>query len=318
MHNVSAGASIAAPDSPAIPNPTVVPEIAPRTSRAASPVHALIRPHVRGKFMFADDQKLFVRGVTYGAFHPDANGREYQNLAAVERDFAHMAASGFNAVRIPHTMPERPLLDAARRHGLRVMVGLSAEQCVGFLIDGKKDVAEIAEMVCAKVRTCAGHRALLCYSLGNEFPAPMARWLGRRRIERYLERLYRAVKEEDPGGLVTYVNYPTTEYLQLSFLDLVCFNVYLESQDRFEAYLARLQNLAGDRPLLMSELGLDGLRHDEGVQARSLAWQVRTAFAAGCAGVFVFSWTDEWYRHGHDVEDWGFGLHAPTGRPSPR
>src|SRR3989441_9175274 len=135
MHNVSAGASIAAPDSPAIPNPTVVPEIAPRTSRAASPVHALIRPHVRGKFMFADDQKLFVRGVTYGAFHPDANGREYQNLAAVERDFAHMAASGFNAVRIPHTIPERPLLDAARRHGLRVRVGLSAEQCVGFLID---------------------------------------------------------------------------------------------------------------------------------------------------------------------------------------
>src|SRR3989441_7141118 len=317
MHNVSVGASIAALDSPAIPDPTVVPEIAPRTSRAASPVHALIRPHVRGKFMFADDQKLFVRGVTYGAFHPDANGREYQNLAAVERDFAHMAASGFNAVRIPHTMPERPLLDAARRHGLRVMVGLSAEQCVGFLIDGKKDVAEIAEMVCAKVRTCAGHRALLCYSLGNEIPAPIARWLGRRKIERYLERLYRAVKEEDPDGLVTYVNYPTTEYLQLPFLDLVCFNVYLESKDRFESYLARLQNIAGNRPLMMSELGLDGLRHDEGVQARSLDWQVRTAFAAGCAGVFVFSWTDEWYRHGHDVEDWAFGLTRADRSPKP-
>src|SRR5256885_708851 len=317
MHNVSVGASIAALDSPAIPDPTVVPEIAPRTSRAASPVHALIRPHVRGKFMFAGDQKLFVRGVTYGAFHPDANGREYQNLAAVERDFAHMAASGFNAVRIPHTMPERPLLDAARRHGLRVMVGLSAEQCVGFLIDGKKDVAEIAEMVCAKVRTCAGHRALLCYALGNEIPAPMARWLGRRKIERYLERLYRAVKAEDPDGLVTYVNYPTTEYLHLPFLDLVCFNVYLESPERFEAYLARLQNIAAERPLLMSELGLDGLRNGDGVQARSLTWQVRTAFAAGCAGVVVFSWTDEWYRQGHDVEDWGFGLTRADRSPKP-
>ena len=317
MHNVSAGASIAAVDSPPIPHPTVVPEIAPRTSRAASPVHALIRPHVRGKFMFADDQKLFVRGVTYGAFHPDANGREYQNLAAVERDFAHMAASGFNAVRIPHTMPERPLLDAARRHGLRVMVGLSAEQCVGFLIDGKKDVAEIAEMVCAKVRTCAGHRALLCYSLGNEIPAPIARWLGRRKIERYLERLYRAVKEEDPDGLVTYVNYPTTEYLQLPFLDLVCFNVYLESKDRFESYLARLQNIAGNRPLMMSELGLDSLRNGEDAQARSLDLQVRSAFAGGCAGAFVFSWTDEWHRHGADVEDWAFGLTRADRSPKP-
>jgi len=117
----------------------------------------------------------------------------------------------------------------------------------------------------------------------------MARWLGRRKIERYLKRLCRVIKEEDPDGLVTYVNYPTTEYLQLPFLDLVCFNVYLESQERFEAYLARLQNIAGDRPLIMSELGLDALRNGEGVQARSLDWQVRTAFAAGCAGVVVFS-----------------------------
>src|SRR5882724_9841415 len=254
MHNVSAGESIAALKSPSIPDTTVLPGIAPRTSAARSPVHALLRPDIRGKFIFADDEKLFVRGVTYGAFRPDAAGREYQNLAAVERDFAHMAACGLNAVRIPHTMPERPLLDAARRQGLRVMVGLSAEQYLGFLIDGKKDVAEIAEMVRAKVRTCAGHRALLCYSLGNEIPAPIARWLGRRKIERYLECLYHAVKEEDPGGLVTYVNYPTTEYLQLPFLDFVCFNVYLESKSRFESYLARLQNIAGNRPLMMSEL----------------------------------------------------------------
>src|SRR5216117_1124806 len=145
----------------------------------------------------------------------------------------------------------------------------------------------------------------------------MARWLGRRKIERYLKRLYRVIKEEDPDGLVTYVNYPTTEYLQLPFLDLVCFNVYLESQERFEAYLARLQNIAGDRPLIMSELGLDALRNGEGAQARSLDWQVRTAFAAGCAGVFVFSWTDEWYRHGHDVENWAFGLTRADRSPKP-
>jgi len=33
----------------------------------------------------------------------------------------------------------------------------------------------------------------------------------------------------------------------LPFLDFVCFNVYLESQERFEAYLARLHNAAGMR-----------------------------------------------------------------------
>ena len=318
MHNVPESASIAALTSPSIRDPTVVlPGIGPRTFRAPSPVHALLRPVVRGKFIFADDEKLFVCGVTYGAFRPDASGREYQDLPAVERDFARMASCGFNAVRIPHTMPERPLLDAAQRQGLRVMVGLSAEQHLGFLIDGKKDVEEIAQIVRAKVRTCAGHRALLCYSLGNEIPAPIARWLGRRKIERYLQHLYRAVKEEDPAGLVTYVNYPTTEYLQLPFLDLVCFNVYLESKARFESYLARLQNIAGNRPLMMSELGLDSLRNGEDTQAQSLDFQVRAAFAGGCSGAFVFSWTDEWHRHGGDVEDWAFGLTRADRSPKP-
>ncbi len=277
---------------------------------------ALPRPSVRGKFLFLGDEKFYVRGVSYGAFQPDADGREYHDLGQIERDFAAMAANGINTVRIPHTTPPRTLLDAALRHGLRVMVGLSAEQYVGYLIDRGK-APDIPALIRSKVRSCAGHPALLCYALGNEIPAPLARWVGPRPIQHYLERLYRVVKHEDPAGLVTYVNYPTTEYLELPFLDLLCFNVYLESQQRLEAYLPRLQNIAGDRPLLMSELGLDSLRNGEGAQARSLDWQLRTAFAAGCAGAFVFSWTDEWYRHGHDVEDWGFGLTGADRSPKP-
>ena len=285
------------------------------TPHAAPPQSS--RPHVRGKFLFVGATKFYVCGVSYGAFRPDASGREYHDLDVIERDFAHMAANGINTVRIPHTMPPRPLLEAAWRNGLRVIVGLSAEQYLGFLIDRKKTLAEIAAVVRAKVLECAGHPAVLCYALGNEIPAPMARWLGRTAIERYLNRLYRVVKEVDSDGLVTYVNYPSTEYLHLPFLDLVSFNVYLESQARFEAYLGRLQNIAGERPLIMSELGLDGLRNGELMQAWSLDWQVRTAFAAGCAGVVVFSWTDEWYRQGHNVADWAFGLTRVERAPKP-
>ncbi|HYX81813.1 MAG TPA: glycoside hydrolase family 2 TIM barrel-domain containing protein, partial [Gemmatimonadales bacterium] len=276
---------------PSIPN-----RVAPDQALALTPTTpaARPRPQVRGKFLFVGDEKLYVRGVTYGAFQPDSSGAEYHDREQIERDFALMAAHGINVVRIPHTMPPRTLLDIAQRHGLWVMVGLSGEQYVGYLLDGTSPpgTPDVEVLVRNKLRRVAGHPALLCYALGNEIPASLARFVGARKIEAYLERLCRLVKDEDPGGLVTYVNYPTTEYLQLPFLDFVCFNVYLESQERFKAYLARLQNLAGDRPLVMSELGLDSLRNGEHVQAHSLGWQVRTAFAAGCAGVFVFAWTD--------------------------
>jgi GT2 family glycosyltransferase len=273
------------------------------------------RPHVHGKFLFLGDEKLYVRGVTYGTFRPDASGNEFPELEVVERDFAQMAANGLNAVRV-FTAPPRPLLDAAERHGLHVMVGLSAERYVGFLID-KKGAPDIEELVREQVRSCAGHPALLCYAVGNEIPASIARWLGRKRLERYLKRLFWAVKAEDPEGLVTYTNYPSTEYLQLPFLDLVCFNVYLESQERLQAYLSRLQNIAGDRPLIMGEIGLDSRSHGEEEQARILDWQIQTTFTAGCAGAFVFGWTDEWHTGGADVEDWEFGLTTRDRRPKP-
>jgi O-antigen biosynthesis protein len=274
------------------------------------------RPAVHGKFLVAGGRKLYVRGVTYGAFRPDANGNEYQERATIDRDFALMAASGFNAVRIPHTMPPRSLLDAAQRHGLWVMVGLSAEQYLGFIIDKRHDVNP-ERVVRDRVRQCAGHPALLAYSLGNEIPTQIARWYGHRRVERYLKQLYWAVKNEDPEGLVTYVNYPSTEYLELPFLDLFCYNVYLERQAALEAYLARLQNIAADRPVILSEIGLDALRNGELAQARSLDWQIRAAFAGGSAGVFVFAWTDEWHRAGEQVHDWAFGITDVQREPKP-
>ncbi len=187
------------------------------------------------------------------------------------------------------------------------MIGLPWEQHITFLDDPKR-VREIEQRVRDSVKTLANHPAILCWAIGNEIPSPIVRWHGARKIENFLQRLYRAVKAEDPAALVTYVNYPPTEYLHLPFLDFVCFNVYLESQDRLDAYLARLQNIAADRPLVMAEVGLDSLRNGEEKQASVLEWQVRTVFTAGCCGVFVFAWTDEWYRGGHEILDWDFGL----------
>lgn len=272
------------------------------------------RPCVRGKFISISGEKFYVRGVTYGTFRPNENGEEFHDRALVERDLGQIAAQGVNAIRT-YTPPPLWMLEAALSHGIRVMVGLPWEQHIDFLGDASTADA-IESRIRAAVRACQGHPAILCFVVGNEIPASIVRWLGPRRVERFLRRLYDAVKVEDPGALVTYVNYPSTEYLRCP-CDLVCFNVYLESQDELDAYLARLQNIAGDLPLIMAEIGLDSRRNGERMQARVLEWQVRTAFSAGCAGAFVFAWTDEWHRGGHDIEDWDFGLVDRHRKPKP-
>jgi len=261
---------------------------------------------VQGKFIWHEERKLYVRGVTYGTFAPGEDGTDYPAPERVAEDFRAMAAAGFNTVRT-YTVPPRWLLDTAARHGLLVFVGMPWEQHIAFL-DDRARARSIEQRVREGVRSCAGHPAVLAYSIGNEIPSSIVRWHGRERVEAFLERLYQAAKEEDPDGLVTYVNFPTTEYLELPFLDICAFNVYLESEERLDAYLGRLQIVADERPLLMAEIGLDSRSNGEEAQAESLCWQMRTAFHAGCAGAMVFAWTDEWHRGGFEIEDWDFGL----------
>ena len=268
---------------------------------------ALERPQVRGKFLFVGEEKFWVRGVTYGTFRPDKNGANYPPPEVVERDFIAIKNAGLNSIRV-YTAPPRWLLDLASLQGLRVMVGLWWEQHTAFLEDrntGRSIIARIRN----DVAECAGHPAVLCYAIGNEITGPTVRWYGSRRVQRFLAKLCRVVREADPGALVTYVSYPTTEYLELPFVDFVAFNVYLESRERLNAYLARLQNVAGDRPLILAEVGLDSRRNGEDKQATTLDWQIQTIFENGCAGTFVFAWTDEWNCAGNEIEDWDFGIH---------
>jgi len=272
------------------------------------------RPLIHGRSILLDGRKLHVRGATYGTFRP-LDGLPFPPRERVRRDFAAMAEAGANALRT-YVPPPLWLLDLAEEHGLKVMVGLAWEQHVAFL-DGSELARGIVAKVARQVRECDAHPAILCYAVGNEIPSPIVRWHGKAKVEKFLERLHWEAKNTDPEGLFTYVNYPSTEYLELPFLDLSAFNVFLEDERTFESYLARLQNLSGDRPLLIAEVGIDSRRNGSRAQAAALAWQVRHSFGTGAAGVFVFSWTDEWHRGGHDVEDWDFGLVDRERRPKP-
>lgn len=295
-----------------IPAAALNPESA---SRADSRHADSDRPIALGKFLHLKGRKYFVRGACYGPFRPDSSGSEYGSEKTAEADFELMRRSGINTLRT-YTVPPLWLLDLAARYELRVLVGLAWEQHVAFLND-RRLAAAIVRRVQEGVKQCAGHEALLGYALGNEIPAPIVRWYGPRRIQRFLRRLFCAGKSQDPEALFTYVNYPSTEYLQLPFLDFTSFNLYLESHKKLLAYLPRLQNLSGNLPVVLAELGLDSRRNGFAQQARTLSWQIESVFEAGFAGAMIFSWTDEWHRGGMDVEDWDFGLTCRERRPKP-
>src|SRR5262249_5763630 len=146
----------------------------------------------------------------------------------------------------------------ADRAGVSVFVDVPWLKHLCFL-DSARARADARAAVRRAAELTRGHPSVLALSVANEIPADVARWHGPRRVERFLRDLAYLVKQTDPGRLVTFANFPPTEYLDLSFLDFATFNVYLHDRATFRRYLFRLQNLVGDKPLLLGELGMDTL-----------------------------------------------------------
>jgi GT2 family glycosyltransferase len=244
--------------------------------------------------------------VTYGPFPPGANGHQFPPPERVAEDFAGMAEVGVNAVRTYHVPPEW-FFHLADEAGISVLVDVPWPKHLCFL-ESERAKADARAAVRRAAELTRGHPSVLALSIGNEVPSDVARWHGPRRVEGFLRELADVVKQADPGRLVTYANFPPTEYLDLSFLDFATFNVYLHDREAFRRYLLRLQNLVGDRPLLLGELGMDTLRHGELAQADFLSGHLSEARLMGLAGAFAFSWTDEWHTGGHPITDWAFGV----------
>ena len=278
-----------------------LPDVRPHASRPDS-----ARIVADGKFLQVGCERFLIKGVTYGTFAPDAGGYQFPSVERVAEDFRLMAGLGINTVRT-YTAPRIDLLDEAAKHGLHVMVGLPWSQHVAFL-DDRRLIQAIRREITSQVRSMAGHPAVLLTALGNEIPPGVVRWHGNVRVERFLRDLYEEAKGVSPNGLFTYVNFPPTEFLDLSIFDVCAFNVYLHREPELRAYLARLQHIAGHKPLLLAEAGADSIREGEAGQADITAMHIRTAFAEGACGAVAYAWTDEWWRGGHPIDDWAFGL----------
>lgn len=226
-----------------------------------------------------------------------------------------MAAAGLNAVRL-FEMPDQRLLDAARRHGLRVFGGLNWGQNADFFRRPAFFSAAQVALVEA-LRETAGHPAFVGVFVANEIPADLVRWMGPLAVRGALENLISLGREVAPSLLFAYANYPSTEYLEPENADFSAFNIYLEQPSAFRDYLKRLHHIAGDRPLVISEFGLDSRRNGLTRQAEALTWSMQIAHQEECAGLTIYAWSDRWWNNGKAVMDWDFGLIDREGREKP-
>ncbi|MCW2571974.1 MAG: glycosyl transferase, family 2 [Frankiales bacterium] len=280
-----------------------------------------MRVRVDGKQFALGADRFAFRGVTYGTFAPRApDGARFPESDQLKKDLAAIADNGFTVLRT-YTSPPDDLLDLAGEFDLKVMAGIFWPDWRYLVGNAGSDLRRVSrearDEVRREARRLAGRDEVLALALGNEVPADVLRWYGTQRIARKLDELVDVVRHEDADALVTYANYPTAEYLPLPGLDFLTFNVFLEHTQDLRRYVTRLHHLAGDRPLVLGEMGLHVADRNGAGQARLLHKQLEVAVERGVAGTCVFAWTDEWQVGDVPVSDWRFGLTTSDREPRP-
>eukprot|EP00903_Cladosiphon_okamuranus_P003864 g3862.t1 len=246
--------------------------------------------------------------VTYGPFPQDQCP---DNLV----EFTKIKAAGFHAIRT-FDLPSRHLLDAAGSRGLKVFAGLNWWQFGDFRAH-PGIVSSARVKLSGWLRRHGDHPALAGVYVGNEIATDLVRWMGPCHVRGVIEDLIDLGRETAPRLLFAYANYPSTEYLEPGNADFTAFNIYLEDRSEFTTYLRRLQNIAGDRPLVVSEFGLDSRRNSPGEQAETIRWAMEESYSQEAAGITLYSWSDLWQNGKFNVTDWDFGLTDRQFEPKP-
>ncbi len=266
------------------------------------PISKVDQPlRVSGKYFRTGEDVYFLKMVTFGPFPAGAFPDEGRaQLSRIREEL------GANAIRL-YEIPTLEFLHHCAQEGIRVFLTLPWAQHLDFFRHSEV-LAEANRLLLETIEKFRGHPAVAGYFVGNEIETTLVRWMGRKKVLKQIERLIDLGHANDPDSLFSYANYPSTEYLLPRNQDFVAFNLYLEDRENFSAYLLRLQNLAGDKPVLISEFGSDSRTHGEQRQAEMLEWHVREAGRAGIAGTTVFAWSDLWQRGGKTIEGYDFGL----------
>ncbi|MEM6910821.1 MAG: glycosyltransferase [Verrucomicrobiota bacterium] len=264
------------------------------------------RLRVAGKRFWLGEEAQFLRVVTYGPFPHREGESPFPDRETLANDFRRLKRFGFQAVRL-YDLPNEAVLGELEAQGIYFFLGIPWT----WQVDYRREAhcfAEGERLLKETLEAMGGHPFLAGLLVANEIPAEMVRWMGRAWVADSLERLVGVAKAMLPDLPCGYATFPPTEFLCPRNADFYAANVYLEVMADWRAYLRRLHHFAGDRPLLLSEFGVDASTHGKIGQANLLSEAAFAAEEEGAAGFTVFSWSDAWHAPDGDGGDWAFGI----------
>jgi GT2 family glycosyltransferase/exo-beta-1,3-glucanase (GH17 family) len=255
---------------------------------------------VRGKEIYVGGESYYVKGVHYSPWRPGTGpnkGYKYPSPEEVEADLELIGQANANTILV-YDAPGY-VLDIAQKHNLKVLYTFAVNW---WAAEAGKPV-ENKEAMLNRVKELKSKPALLAWVLGNEIPEAALIQKGNEPFEHGLRDLYSSVKGIDAAHPVTHSNWPPAKTLQLGFLDFISFNVYPvwppEVVTRgYGNYIREvLQPIAGEKPLLVTEFGVNSLEAGEEGQARIVGECWAEILKSGTAGGIVFAFADEWWKN---------------------
>ncbi|MCK4732366.1 MAG: hypothetical protein KAT65_07905, partial [Methanophagales archaeon] len=197
-----------------------------------------------------------IKGVAYSPHMPGEDCDEF-GKANYTQDFVWMNQANINTIRTYDQVPEE-ILDTATKHGIDVIEGIWIVQAGDFSDDSFKDNCKthIKEVIDRdKNKPC-----IIGWCIGNELNEGNVRSVGKEETEKFLSELYDYAKSLDPNHFVTHANWPPLDDLDLSFVDVISFNIYTywppKVGDRgYYDYIRELREKYPEKTLLVTEFG---------------------------------------------------------------
>lgn len=260
---------------------------------------------ISGTRLLVNGQPFIVRGMVPGYTYPvGTSGAEQATLQ--RQDYARMHTAGANAIRSYGYLSDWTI-NAAAAQGLFVMDALP----LGTLSDSTVQAAlPWAAFIGARDREVPN---MLIYSLGNETqdggPGDPSQ------VTAYLAQLDHAIKDTDRGTHpITYAAAEEEPWIlgPMPFLDVYGYNTYGATwpigldNTGFEASIVIAQEIAGDRPMLITEWGVNNtpsgqsqlvtgqpVTPTDDIQSATIVHKWDTILSSGAAGGYYFQWSDD-------------------------